>query len=58
VTDPGLGFRNGNQATIYDGIMCENVAGQFSEMTFVNQQASGMTLSSGNGRFILTIWGG
>ena len=58
VTEPGLGFKRQGQPTVYDGIMCENIAGQYSEMTFVNQQASGMTLSSGNGRFILTIWGG
>jgi filamentous hemagglutinin len=58
VQEPGLGFDNPAVTGIYDGIMCEQVGGQYSTMTFVNQNASGMTISSGNGRFILTIWGG
>ena len=57
VQEPGLGFDNPSVTGVYDGIMCEQVAGQYSTMTFVNQNASGMTISSGNGRFILTIWG-
>ena len=55
---PGLGFNNPAVTGVYDGIMCEQIgAGQYSTMTFVNQNASGMTMSSGDGRFILTIWG-
>lgn len=58
VTTPGLGFAASGGATVYDGITVTPVGGQYNTMTFVNQQTSGMTLSSGNGRFILTIWGG
>jgi len=56
---PGLGFNNTAVTGVFDGIMCEQqgVGSSYSTMTFVNQNASGMTLSSGNGRFILTIWG-
>ena len=58
LTNPGLGFAASGGATVYDGIFVESGTGQYNTMTFVNQQTSGMTLSSGNGRFILTIWGG
>ena len=57
VASPGLGFNNTAVTGVFDGIMCEQGAGSYSTMTFVNQNASGMTMSSGNGRFILTIWG-
>ena len=55
---PGLGFNNTAVTGVFDGIMCEQVgAGSYSTMTFVNQNASGMTMSSGTNGFIITIWG-
>jgi filamentous hemagglutinin len=57
VADPGLGFNNPAVTGVFDGICVESVTGQYNTMTFVNQNASGMTLSSGSNGFILTIWG-
>ena len=59
LTDPGIGFLNfGSSNTVFDGILISKPDLTNNHvMTFVNQNTSGMSLTSGTNGFILTIWG-
>ena len=59
LTSPGVSFIDfGNSNTVFDGILISKPDLTDNHiMTFVNQNTSGMSLTSGNNGFILTIWG-
>ena len=59
LTSPGVSFVDfGNSNTVFDGILISKPDLTSNHiMTFVNQNTSGMSLTSGTNGFILTIWG-
>ena len=59
LTSPGVSFVDfGNSNTVFDGILISKPDLTDNHiMTFVNQNTSGMSLTSGTNGFILTIWG-
>ena len=59
LTNPGIGFLDfGMTNTVFDGILVSKPDLTDNHvMTFVNQNTSGMSLTSGTNGFILTIWG-
>ena len=59
LTSPGVSFVDfGSSNTVFDGILISKPDLTDNHiMTFVNQNTSGMSLTSGTNGFILTIWG-
>jgi predicted acyltransferase (DUF342 family) len=59
LTSPGVSFIDfGSSNTVYDGILISSPDLTNNHvMTFVNQNTSGMSLTSGVNGFVLTIWG-
>ncbi len=59
LSSPGVSFVNfGSSNTVFDGILITKPDLTNNHiMTFVNQNTSGMSLTSGTNGFILTIWG-
>jgi predicted acyltransferase (DUF342 family) len=59
LTSPGVSFVDfGSSNTVFDGILISKPDLTNNHiMTFVNQNTSGMSLTSGTNGFILTIWG-
>ena len=59
LTSPGVSFVDfGSSNTVFDGILISKPDLTDNHvMTFVNQNTSGMSLTSGTQGFVLTIWG-